>query len=87
MILFYFRTSAGFDRRSFKKTISCYSGIMNENFSDTTKLFQQEEIGVDIFQERDEKLAKFEIATLANIFIITVIGNTIVLLALWIRKK
>lgn len=61
--------------------------MMNESFSHTTKLLQQEEIGVDIFQERDEKLAKFEIATLANIFIITVIGNTIVLLALWIRKK
>ncbi|CAG9854786.1 unnamed protein product [Phyllotreta striolata] len=37
--------------------------------------------------DRDENLAKIEIATLALIFVVTVIGNSVVLLALWTRKK
>lgn len=61
--------------------------IMNENLSDRNELLRLAEIGVDILQDRDETLAKFEIATLAVIFIITVIGNTIVLLALWTRRR
>lgn len=37
--------------------------------------------------ERDENLAQFEVATLAVIFLVTVIGNTTVLLALWTRRR
>lgn len=37
--------------------------------------------------DRDEKLARVEIATLAIIFLVTVIGNSTVLLALWIRGR
>ncbi|CAH1990942.1 unnamed protein product [Acanthoscelides obtectus] len=37
--------------------------------------------------DRDESLAKIEIAVLALIFIVMVIGNSTVLLALWIRKS
>lgn len=37
--------------------------------------------------DRDESLARIEIATLAVIFVVTVIGNAIVLLALWTRKR
>lgn len=36
---------------------------------------------------RDEHLALFEVATLAVIFIVTVVGNTTVLLALWTRRR
>ncbi|CAH1101235.1 unnamed protein product [Psylliodes chrysocephalus] len=37
--------------------------------------------------DRDENLARLEIATLAIIFIVTVIGNSTVLLALWTRRR
>ncbi|KAL1502273.1 hypothetical protein ABEB36_007439 [Hypothenemus hampei] len=37
--------------------------------------------------DRDESLAKIEIATLAVIFVTTVLGNVMVLLALWTRKR
>lgn len=37
--------------------------------------------------QRDESLARIEIATLAVIFVVTVIGNATVLLALWTRKR
>lgn len=37
--------------------------------------------------ERDEGLARIEVATLAVIFLVTVIGNTAVLLALWTRRR
>ncbi|XP_066156532.1 oxytocin receptor-like isoform X3 [Euwallacea fornicatus] len=37
--------------------------------------------------DRDENLARIEIATLALIFITTVIGNATVLVALWTRKR
>ncbi|KAK9884236.1 hypothetical protein WA026_005186 [Henosepilachna vigintioctopunctata] len=40
-----------------------------------------------IDSDRDEQLALFEIATLAIIFIVTIAGNTTVLLALWTRRK
>ncbi|XP_045483646.1 mesotocin receptor-like [Harmonia axyridis] len=36
---------------------------------------------------RDEHLALFEVATLAVIFVVTVVGNTTVLLALWARRR
>ncbi|XP_017769192.1 PREDICTED: vasopressin V1a receptor-like isoform X2 [Nicrophorus vespilloides] len=37
--------------------------------------------------ERNEGLARIEIATLAIIFIVTILGNGIVLLALWTRRR
>lgn len=37
--------------------------------------------------ERDENLARIEVATLAIIFLVTVIGNSTVLLALWTRRR
>lgn len=37
--------------------------------------------------DRDEALARVEIATLAVIFVVTVVGNGTVLLALWTRKR
>ncbi|XP_031327220.1 oxytocin receptor-like isoform X2 [Photinus pyralis] len=37
--------------------------------------------------DRDENLAKIEIATLAIIFLVTVLGNGTVLLALWTRRR
>lgn len=37
--------------------------------------------------DRDENLARIEIATLALIFVTTVLGNATVLLALWTRKR
>lgn len=42
---------------------------------------------VENIQERDENLARVEVATLAIIFVVTIIGNTTVLLALWTRRK
>lgn len=36
---------------------------------------------------RDESLAQAEIATLAVIFTVTVVGNVLVLLALWTRTR
>ncbi|KAJ3649426.1 hypothetical protein Zmor_021170 [Zophobas morio] len=36
---------------------------------------------------RDENLARVEVATLAIIFLVTVIGNSTVLLALWTRRR
>lgn len=41
----------------------------------------------NIVLDRDENLARVEVATLAIIFVVTVIGNTTVLLALWTRRK
>lgn len=38
-------------------------------------------------EERDESLAKIEVAVLAVIFIVTVIGNSTVILALWARRR
>ncbi|XP_065167935.1 oxytocin receptor-like isoform X3 [Atheta coriaria] len=37
--------------------------------------------------DRDEQLARIEIATLSVIFFVTVLGNTTVLLALWTRRR
>nr|QVX19926.1 inotocin receptor [Lethrus apterus] len=37
--------------------------------------------------DRDENLAKIEIATLAVIFLVTILGNAMVLLALWTRRR
>lgn len=36
---------------------------------------------------RDENLARIEVATLAIIFLVTVVGNSTVLLALWTRRR
>lgn len=41
----------------------------------------------DFANTRDENLAKVEVATLAVIFFVTVLGNTTVLLALWTRRR
>lgn len=41
----------------------------------------------NVVLDRDENLARVEVATLAIIFVVTVIGNTTVLLALWTRRK
>lgn len=41
----------------------------------------------DLILDRDENLAKIEIATLAVIFLVTIVGNSTVLLALWTRKR
>lgn len=40
-----------------------------------------------IVDGRNESLARFEIATLGIIFLVTVIGNCTVLLALWTRRR
>lgn len=37
--------------------------------------------------DRDEYLARIEIATLAIIFLVTLLGNGTVLLALWTRRR
>ncbi|XP_030763320.1 oxytocin receptor-like isoform X2 [Sitophilus oryzae] len=59
--------------------------VMNSTESDTTKelIPGLEESSLD----RDENLARIEIATLALIFLTTVLGNATVLLALWTRKR
>lgn len=57
----------------------------------TTTIIQtddgQEFLGVENSMDRDESLARIEIATLALIFLTTVLGNATVLLALWTRKR
>lgn len=45
-------------------------------------------VGIEnAFSDRDENLAKIEIATLAIIFLVTLLGNGTVLLALWTRRR
>nr|QGA72523.1 inotocin receptor [Rhynchophorus ferrugineus] len=59
---------------------------MNSTGSDTTT--QELVLGTEDFNTgRDENLARIEIATLALIFLTTVLGNATVLLALWTRKR
>lgn len=84
---FFLDKAAGFKSNVCRNSVKCDARTMNDNFSNSNEVLQKEEIGVDILQDRDENLAKFEIATLAIIFVITVIGNTIVLLALWTRRR
>lgn len=58
--------------------------IMNTSTENTTVV----EVPIGIQNgERDEFLAKFEIAILAIIFLVTVLGNGTVLLALWTRRR
>lgn len=61
------------------------------NATTTTTIIQtddaQEFLGVENSMDRDESLARIEIATLALIFLTTVLGNATVLLALWTRKR
>ncbi|XP_071054069.1 isotocin receptor-like isoform X2 [Onthophagus taurus] len=59
----------------------CSNNMNATPLNDTT-----EENVIDIV-ERDENLAKIEIATLAIIFLVTIIGNGTVLLALWTRRR
>lgn len=63
---------------------SSFSEIINRTTINTTRLPNDVE---NVVLERDENLAKIEVATLAIIFVVTVIGNTTVLLALWTRRK
>ncbi|VEN56120.1 unnamed protein product, partial [Callosobruchus maculatus] len=59
------------------------------NFS-ITNLSRSMNIELDVanpLTDRDESLAKIEIAVLALIFLVMVIGNSTVLLALWTRKR
>nr|CAI5840630.1 unnamed protein product [Callosobruchus analis] len=59
------------------------------NFS-ITNLSRSMNIELDVanpLTDRDESLAKIEIAVLALIFLVMVIGNSTVLLALWTRRR
>ncbi|XP_018333756.1 oxytocin receptor-like isoform X2 [Agrilus planipennis] len=57
------------------------------NFSVNNQSLYQPQFDVEnVLSERDENLAKIEIAILIVIFIVTVLGNSIVLLALWTRR-
>lgn len=57
----------------------------------TSQIEFQELMDIDVPKrpemDRDENLARIEIATLALIFVTTVLGNATVLLALWTRKR
>lgn len=58
--------------------------MTNKTSANLTKLSNDVE---NVLLDRDENLARIEVATLAIIFVVTVIGNTTVLLALWTRRK
>ncbi|KAK4884495.1 hypothetical protein RN001_000766 [Aquatica leii] len=59
---------------------------MNESIYNDTKTKNILDLESTII-DRDENLAKIEIATLAIIFLVTVLGNGTVLLALWTRRR
>ncbi|KAF5305053.1 hypothetical protein FQA39_LY09315 [Lamprigera yunnana] len=62
------------------------SSTMNVSIENVTQI--ESEFGVEnALLDRDENLAKIEIATLAIIFLVTVLGNGTVLLALWTRRR
>lgn len=74
--------------------------VLNETSSNVTSMFVTTEESiitttrsifdtsdVELPEERDEYLAKIEVATLASILLITLLGNGTVLLALWIRRR
>lgn len=62
--------------------------LTTDDLSKAPEQWDAAEIGVENSgMERDEHLAQFEIATLAVIFLVTVIGNSTVLLALWTRRR
>jgi hypothetical protein len=60
---------------------------MDISSDNTSRLLDESTTGDSSDMDRDENLARVEVATLAIIFLVTVIGNSTVLLALWTRRR
>ena len=57
-----------------------------ETYSDFGQSFQNSSENMTIADARDEQLAVFEIATLGSLFVLILVGNSCVLVALLMRK-